>query len=315
MNDIKFSIIIPAFKEQYLEYAIKSVLCQKYDNWELIILNDRSPYNLDTIVLKFGDKRIRYLINEENIGAENVVNNWNKCLDVCTGDYVICMGDDDALHEDCLSVYLRYINNYPEVSLFHTRSIIIDEYNVPQYITNSRPEKESIYSLMKHRMIEEQFIGDFCFKSTTLRRRGGFFYLPLAWGSDDVSAYLCAMDGGVVNVQLPVFYYRKSTINITSTGNVGKKLDSLNTLYEWYMLFLKQVPDAFVDKLERASVLNRIEKYFFQRKAEDLSMDIRLNYFHVISWIFRKKRYSLSISCILYGLLISLFVRNRKRHS
>ena len=47
---INFSFIMPAFKAKYLYQAIDSILNQSYRHFELIIVNDASPENLNDIV-------------------------------------------------------------------------------------------------------------------------------------------------------------------------------------------------------------------------------------------------------------------------
>ncbi len=303
---MKFSILIPVFKEKFLVDAIDSILSQSYQDWELVILNDHSPFDIESIVTSYKDDRIKYFENEKNVGAINVVNNWNKCLSYSTGDYVICMGDDDILHRECLNIYAEYIDKYPDVHAFHSRSIIIDETGSERYVTDSRAEWESVYALMIHRMREEQFIGDFCLKATTLKEAGGYYNLPLAWGSDDVSAYLCAQKGGVVNVQKPVFYYRKSTINITSTGNVKLKLDALLKLEMWYDKFLEEKPAHKLEMLERELVIARIDKYFFKRKADDLSVDFSRSAFNFLKWLCLMRKYRISCKILFFSLLLSV---------
>ena len=96
-NNIKFSITIPAYKDKYLKETIDSVLAQTYQNYEIVIVNDASPYDLDRIVTKYNDPHIRYFKNEKNCGAKDVVDNWNISLSHATGEYLICMGDDDKL--------------------------------------------------------------------------------------------------------------------------------------------------------------------------------------------------------------------------
>ncbi len=41
---MKYSITIPAYKSQFLKQSIDSVLSQTIDDFELIIVNDASPY-------------------------------------------------------------------------------------------------------------------------------------------------------------------------------------------------------------------------------------------------------------------------------
>ena len=87
----KFSVVVPAYKANFLKECIDSVLAQTYVDFEIIIVNDASPEDLDSIVSLYKDTRIRYYKNKTNCGAINVVDNWNKCLEYATGDYIICM--------------------------------------------------------------------------------------------------------------------------------------------------------------------------------------------------------------------------------
>ncbi|MGS3108146.1 glycosyltransferase, partial [Escherichia coli] len=88
---------------------IDSILSQTFKDFELIIVNDASPENLDSIISSYDDTRIRYYKNDKNCGAENVIDNWNKCLSFANGDYFILMGDDDKLDEDYLSEFNKII--------------------------------------------------------------------------------------------------------------------------------------------------------------------------------------------------------------
>ena len=99
---MEFSITIPAYKAKYLNECIDSILAQTYKDFELVIVNDASPEDLDSIVNQYIDSRIRYYVNEKNCGAINVVDNWNKCLEYAKGEFIICMGDDDKLMPNCL---------------------------------------------------------------------------------------------------------------------------------------------------------------------------------------------------------------------
>ena len=71
---IKFTIAIPCYKNKFLKEALDSILIQTYNNYEIIILNDKSPYDIDSIVSNYHDKRIRYYKNEINCGAFNIIN-------------------------------------------------------------------------------------------------------------------------------------------------------------------------------------------------------------------------------------------------
>ena len=80
------SIAIPAYKKKFLAEAIQSVLNQSIQDFELIIVNDKSPEDIDCVVENFNDKRIRYFTNDTNLGGKNPAQNWNKCLSYAQGE-------------------------------------------------------------------------------------------------------------------------------------------------------------------------------------------------------------------------------------
>ena len=178
---MKFSVTIPTSKSRFLKEAIESVFGQTYADWELIIVDDCSPEPLKEIVEPFlSDRRISYYRNEKNCGAVNVVDNWNICLSHCTGDYVICMGDDDRLLPNCLEIYKKLIERYPTLNVYHTRTEIINEKGDVIDVQEERPEWESVLSLIWNRWDHrnKQFIGDFCYATDYLKHAEGYYQLP-----------------------------------------------------------------------------------------------------------------------------------------
>lgn len=247
LNDrlIKFSITIPSFKTQFLRNAIESVISQTYSNWELIIVDDASPEDIVSIVKRYQDPRIRYYRNEKNCGAVNVVDNWNICLGYCTGDYVICMGDDDMLTPCCLEEYAKLIEKYPKLNVYHALTDVIDENGKVTGHQRPRQEYQTAEELILHRWNGDiQFIGDFCYSVEHLRQVGGYFKQPLAWSSDDITAVRAAEDGGIANTQIACFLYRENSSSITSSRQNGLKLDAKARERQWFMDFFKRHPNV-----------------------------------------------------------------------
>ena len=126
-KNILFSFILPAYKSTFFEQAIKSILSQTYSNFELIIVDDDSPHKLKEIVDKFNDKRITYYKNKTNIGGQNLVKQWNHCIEYAKGDYTILAADDDLYSPDFLSESLELINKYPDINVIRGRVQNIDD--------------------------------------------------------------------------------------------------------------------------------------------------------------------------------------------
>ena len=66
----EFSVIVPVYKvESYLSTCVESILCQSYQEFELILIDDGSPDNCGEICDKYStsDKRVR-VVDKENGG-------------------------------------------------------------------------------------------------------------------------------------------------------------------------------------------------------------------------------------------------------
>lgn len=96
----KISVIIPAYNcEQYIGRCLNSVLKQKYDNIEVIIVNDGSVDQTEKIISKYRDERI-ILINKKNSGVSD---SRNLGIEKATGDYITFVDADDYLDENIYS--------------------------------------------------------------------------------------------------------------------------------------------------------------------------------------------------------------------
>ncbi|MGL4519991.1 MAG: glycosyltransferase family 2 protein [Phocaeicola sp.] len=275
---MKYSITIPAYKAAFLEECIESILAQTDPDFELIIVNDASPEDLDSIVSKFNDVRIRYYTNKENCGMVHVVDNWNISLSYARGDYMICMGDDDLLTPTCLEEYNRLMDRYPNLDIYHARAKIINEKSEIIDYQEPRPEYESVYSMIYYRLKGRiQFIGDFLFKTSTLRANGGFYKLPLAWGSDEVSAYIAATERGIANTMVATFGYRVNSFNITNGGNYSVKVEAMKEEVKWFTHFLdNHTPLNELDSFYYAMIKRLMPLYFKRAIFNTITMDVKM---------------------------------------
>lgn len=308
MVNFIFSILIPSYKKKYFDDCLKSILYQTYQNYEVIIVDDASPEDLKSVADSFQDDRIRYYRNERNCGALNVVDNWNICLGYATGDYVICMGDDDKLLPGALEEYAKMIEKYPNVDVFHGWTEVIDEHSDVINLLDTRPEWESVYSLMWQRWNgRQQFIGDFLFKTATLRKNGGFYKQPLAWGSDDITAYINAKENGVANTQVSVFQYRQTSITLSSISNGKIKLEALEKEKLWTESFLSHSSVRNdLDRLLLDLLTRNMNARFEKRKIDTITKDVKFSNSilkRVVYWIKLYRSLNISSSQFVKAIL------------
>lgn len=304
--DIKFSIGLPAFKGKFLNQSISSVLNQTYTNFELIIINDFSPDPVREIVKQFKDSRISYYENEFNIGSESVIRNWNKCLDKAHGEYFILLGDDDVMDPYYLQEFNMLIKKYPDLNIYHCRTRLIDENSNITGLTPLCPDYETVYDNIWHRInaYRIQFISDFVYNTKELKTNNGFYDLPLAWYSDDVSSYIASMEKGIAYTSKPLLNFRNSSISISTSGNPEKKMLAFHGFDEWLILFLQKEPTEKNDQL----ILQSIKNYYPDYKRKSI-IEILINSYKeksilkLIRWISKKKKFKLKYSY----LMISFF--------
>jgi glycosyltransferase involved in cell wall biosynthesis len=304
---MKFSIGIPAYKAKYLKECIDSILLQTYNDFELIIVNDASPDNIEEIVFGYSDHRITYYKNRKNIGAENVVDNWNKCLHYAKGEYFLLMGDDDMMEPNYLHEFEKLIVKHSNFDVYHCRSYIINQDSEKVAITSVWAEIENVYDNILHRMknSRQQFISDFVYRTSQLKNKGGFYKLPLAWGTDDISSFIAMDNKGIAHTNIPLLCYRRSPITISSSGNSEQKLIALKSYENWLDDFLtKSKSIDIIDKIQKANIENYKQTYFQKRKIYTLSKTFEISGIkNLVFWYKRRRKYFLSIPLIVYSYI------------
>lgn len=110
----KISVIMTAFNvEKYIETAIRSMLAQTWQNFELIIVDDVSTDSTKCIVRKLMaiDNRIKLIENSYNCGTYV---SRNKAYDLATGEYVTCHDSDDWAHPRKIEFQIRALLKNPD---------------------------------------------------------------------------------------------------------------------------------------------------------------------------------------------------------
>ena len=108
-KQIEVSIIMPTYNRAYIiENAIKSVLEQTFQEWELIIVDDGSNDSTEEVVKPFLNDRIFYIQNEENRGA-----NYSRNLGIAKarGQYIAFLDSDNIWKNTKLEKQIAILKN------------------------------------------------------------------------------------------------------------------------------------------------------------------------------------------------------------
>lgn len=123
----KVTIAIPTFKRaDLLKEALDSAINQiEYDNFDILVVDNNPERGCDTEQLMnlYNNYRISYYKNEENIG---MFGNWNRCIELSTGEYITILNDDDKLESNYLKCVLEILLNKPNLDALIVGHKIID---------------------------------------------------------------------------------------------------------------------------------------------------------------------------------------------
>lgn len=271
----RYSILLPSFRARFLNVCLESILRQTEPDFELIVVDDASPEDLESIVSSFQDPRIRYFRNATGCGAEHLVDNWNICLGYARGEFVLNMGDDDILEPRCLEAFGELIARHPDQDVYHMRASFIDENGMVFRVLEERPETETLEEMVLARWKgRPQMIGDYLFRRQPLVEAGGYYDLPYAWCSDDITVFRAAREKGIANSNEPLFLFRKSRYSISGNAlNTEGKLQATLQSESWYRSVFGQ----------RASCVER--RYYRRQRRFFLSCDAS----HSLLWWFRNR--------------------------
>lgn len=189
----KFSICIPTReRHQTLPSTIQSVLQQTNPDFELIVQDNCSSPETREAVARFDDARIVYHRSDQRISMHE---NWEQAFELTSGDFLIFVGDDDALMPNCLEkaaelvegrdvellAWLAHTYYWPDVPDAKRRNhLTVDLRAAPNWGEYFAPEGEALDRSGEHPTLPP---ATFCLDSRRLLRNwlaheGARVYVP-----------------------------------------------------------------------------------------------------------------------------------------
>lgn len=124
----KVSVVLPCYNgEKYLHECLESILCQSFQDFELLFIDDGSSDKSKEIARSFGDSRLIYLENPENKG---ITNSLNKGISNAKGKYIARIDADDLMAEDRLAIQFSFLENHQDYGLVSSSFEVIDQFGM-----------------------------------------------------------------------------------------------------------------------------------------------------------------------------------------
>ncbi|MFC2166917.1 glycosyltransferase family 2 protein [Acidobacteriota bacterium] len=153
------SVIIPTKnRSESLERAIKSVLDQSYEKFEIIIVDDGSDDNTSEIARRFevNHSNIHYIRNSHSVGAAEA---RNIGMRQAKGEIIAFLDDDDEWLPKKLEKQIEIFLKNPDVGIIGTNSFWIDVDN------NNTIKKKFLKKQSFKMLLVKNSLGSFSFVS------------------------------------------------------------------------------------------------------------------------------------------------------
>ncbi len=117
-NQSLVSVIVPCYNQSvYIAETLESVLCQTYNCWECIIINDGSTDNSEEVILNFckRDSRFKYLYQTN----QGIVAARNNAIKQCNGKYILPLDGDDIIIKEYLELAVKKLDEDDKIDLVY----------------------------------------------------------------------------------------------------------------------------------------------------------------------------------------------------
>ena len=162
--DEKISVIIPTYnREKTIITSINSVLKQTYYNLEVLIIDDGSNDNTESLISNIKDSRIKYIKIKENKGACFA---RNLGIKLSTGKYITFQDSDDYYHIN--KIEKQYLNLIKKKSDFDFCRFCIHINNSYEIIL---PKVKQQKKIKRKKILEELCNGNFITTQSILVKR------------------------------------------------------------------------------------------------------------------------------------------------
>lgn len=225
-NSTLVSFVIPTFNsEKFIEECILSIINQKNDNIEIIIVDGLSEDSTLKILNKY-HKYISVLISERDEGIYDAI---NKGIKHCKGDLIKILNSDDALTDSSL---IRVLEVYNENLVKKEQDFLI--MSTLERI-NVNGEKIALWGKFNNTLLFENILHPSWYVPKDIYEKFGLYNLKYNIASD--YEYFMRLKKAKVKLLKSKTPYTKYREGGTSAGGTGKyEVYEIKKLYKGVVL-------------------------------------------------------------------------------
>lgn len=290
-NNPKVSIVIPTYnRAKVLDRAIKSALSQTYDDFEIVIIDDASDDDTQSLVKGMKDERIRYFKHATNKGQPA---SRNTGIEKARGKYIAFLDSDDEWLSEKLEKQVKKIENSSEdTGLIYTRYWIVKD---GKKLLSKKPKKKGY--IFEDQLFEDYVTLSSCIlaKKESLEKIGGFDERLPARVDYDVSLRLSKYYRFDYLQEPLVKVYHDEDLSRITARDAQKHIEAEQIILEKVKKEIKDWPEKKQRKcisrhyfilgrrLSRNGELKLGRKYF-KKVAQTYPIDIKSYLFYLLSF-------------------------------
>lgn len=125
MTDVEVSVVMPAYNaERFIGEQIECILAQDFDDFELLIGDDRSEDGTLGVAQRYaGSPKVRIVANDAHLGAGATRNRLNQ---LARGRYLTPCDADDLMLPGNLSRLRTYLEGHPEAGMAYASFLMLE---------------------------------------------------------------------------------------------------------------------------------------------------------------------------------------------
>jgi glycosyltransferase involved in cell wall biosynthesis len=132
------TVAIPTYnRSKLLERSLQSVLAQTHADLEVLVLDNASVDDTQSVVYALADPRVKYVGSNENIG---LFRNWNRAIKLNRTPYLAILPDDDELLPEFIQESLAALEASPNAAYTFAKTSAIGMDNEPIPLSGEFPE-------------------------------------------------------------------------------------------------------------------------------------------------------------------------------